>query len=243
LFIDSLLLMAGALLGGFVNGLSGFGTTLVALPFWVHAVPPVVAAQLGAALGVVGHLRALPTLWPLVDWRKVAPYIFAGLIGVPIGTTLLPQLDPGLFKRSVGTILVAFCLFQLVSRDRLRFLRGGWPADAVVGLIGGFLGGLAGMSGPVPTLWASLRGLAKDDKRALFFAFNLTMLAAMLAASAAQGLLSWELGRVTLISLPAALLGTHLGQLAYARLDVRRFDRIVLGLLLLSGVSLLWSNS
>ncbi len=239
---EILLILAGALLGGFVNGLSGFGTTIVALPFWVHALPPVVAAQLGAALGVTGHLVTLPALRHLIRWRAVVPYIAAGLIGVPLGTTLLPMLEPRLFKLGVGSMVVLFCAFQLLSRDRLRFRHGGTAADAVVGLAGGFLGGLAGMSGPLPTMWASLRGLGRDDKRTLFLTFNLTMLAAMLCASAMQGLLSLELGRAILISLPASLIGARLGQWTYHRLNARRFDRLILVLLLLSGASLLWGN-
>jgi uncharacterized protein len=239
---EILCILAGALLGGFVNGLSGFGTTLTALPFWVYAVPPVVAAQLGAALGLAGQLQTLPSLWPLIRWSAVAPYIAAGLIGVPLGTTLLPLIDPRLFKLGVGAVVVVFCLFQLFARDRLRFSGGGRGADALVGFAGGFLGGLAGMSGPLPTMWASLRGLSKDGKRTLFLSFNGTILVAMLGASAIQGLLTWEFARALVIALPATIAGSRTGHWAYKRLDIHRYDRIVLVLLLLSGLSLLWGN-
>lgn len=236
------LILTGALLGGFVNGLSGFGTTLVALPFWVHAVSPVVAAQLGAAGGIVGNLLTLPAIWPQVRWRAVRRYILPGLIGVPIGTTLLPMLEPRMFKLGVGCILVVFCLFQLIGRNRLRYQGGGHLADGAVGFVGGFLGGLAGMSGPLPTMWASLRGLSKDHKRVLFQSFNTTMLSATLAVSALQGLLSWQFARAALIALPASFVGARLGHWAYMRLAAHQYDRIVLGLLLVSGITLLWGN-
>jgi uncharacterized protein len=239
---EILLILAGALLGGFVNGLSGFGTTLVALPFWVHAVSPVVAAQLGAIGGIAGNLQTLPAIWPLVTWRQVDRYIIAGLLGVPIGTYLLPQLEPRLFKIGVGCILVVFCLFQLLGRERLRWHGGGRIADAMVGFCGGFLGGLAGMSGPLPTMWASIRGLAKDEKRVLFQSFNTTMLTAMLVMSAAQGQFSWALGHAALISLPCSILGARVGHWVYVRLAAHHYDRIILSLLLVSGVSLLWGN-
>ena len=239
---ETLLILAGALLGGFVNGLSGFGTTLVALPFWLFAVSPVVAAQLGAAASIVGHIQALPSIWPLVRWRAVQPYILAGLIGVPLGTTLLPLMDARLLKLAVGGILVLFSLFQLAAQDRLRVRSGGRVADAAIGFLGGFFGGLAGISGAFPTMWASVRGLAKEDKRVLLMTFNGTILSAMICASALQGLLTWEFGRALLISIPASIIGARLGTWAYHRLEARRYDRIVLALLLLSGISLLWSN-
>lgn len=239
---ETILILAGALFGGFVNGLSGFGTTLVALPFWVHAVPPVVAAQLGAAGGVIGNAQTLRAIWPSIRWRAVAPFIVPGLVGVPVGTALLPLLDARSFKLGVGFILVIFCLFQLAGRNRLRLLGGGRAADAAVGFAGGFLGGLAGMSGPLPTMWASLRGLGKDDKRALFQSFNTVTLTAMLFASAVQGLMSWQFGRALLISLPGSIVGARLGHWAYFRLAAHHYDRAVLGLMLLSGISLLWDN-
>jgi uncharacterized protein len=242
LSFEIILILIGALLGGFVNGLTGFGTTIVALPFWLFAVSPVIAAQLGAAGGIVGHIQALPSILRVVQWHKVKPYILAGLIGVPLGTTLLPMLDARLFKLTVGFVIMLFCAFQLLIPNRPRLQNVGWMADAVVGFAGGFLGGLAAMSGPLPTMWASLRGLAKDEKRVLFLTYNGTILTAMLVASAVQGLLSWEFGRALLISIPASILGATLGTWAYHRLEAKRYDHVVLTLLLLSGISLLWSN-
>lgn len=237
-----LLIFAGALCGGFVNGLSGFGTTLVALPFWVHAVSPVVAAQLGAAGGVVGNLQTVRAIWPHIKWRDVAHYVIAGLAGVPLGTYLLPQLEPRAFKLGVGVVIVGFCLFQLASRNRIRLAWGGRLADAVVGFLGGFLGGLAGMSGPLPTMWASVRGLDRHQKRVLFQAFNATILSAVLCMSAVQGLMSWEFGKALLVSIPGSIIGARLGHRLYVALPSQHFERIVLVLLLASGLSLLWGN-
>ena len=80
------LILAGALAGGFVNGLTGFGTALTGLPMWLQAVEPLIAAQLASACSVLGHLTTLPAIWRAVDWRRLAPMLIAGLIGVPIGT-------------------------------------------------------------------------------------------------------------------------------------------------------------
>jgi uncharacterized membrane protein YfcA len=44
-----------------------------------------------------------------------------------------------------------------------------------------------------------------------------------------------------LIALPGTLAGAWLGRRLYSRLNDRRFDNIILILLLISGISLLWS--
>src|ERR1700727_2171966 len=54
-------------------------------------------------------------------------------------------------------------------------------------LVGGVLGGLAGLSGPIPILWASVRGWGKDERRAVFQTFNWTVLSAALVAQAGTG--------------------------------------------------------
>ena len=42
-FATYAILLAGALAGGFVSGLAGFGTALMALGIWLYIVPPAVA--------------------------------------------------------------------------------------------------------------------------------------------------------------------------------------------------------
>jgi uncharacterized membrane protein YfcA len=238
----SILILAGALAGGFVNGLTGFGTGLTALPLWLQAVEPVVAAQLVSAASVLGHVATLPAIWRAINWRKLAPMLAAGLIGVPVGTWMLPQISLAAFKLALGWLLIAYCTLMLVAAGRIRLAAGGRSAEAVVGLASGVLGGLAGLSGALPTLWAALKGWPKEERRVVFQTFNTTVLSAMLAASLVQGLIGWRFLAALGVALPGTLIGAHLGSLLYRRLDDRGFDRIVLVLLLLSGLALVWWN-
>ena len=239
------LIFAGALAGGIVNGLTGFGSALTALPVWLQAVEPLVAAQLGSACSVLGHLRTFPSIWKAVDWRRQAPMLAAGLVGVPIGTLLLPHIGIGTFKLGVGAVLAAHCTFMLLAAGRVRIATGGrgdrW-AEMAVGFGGGVLGGLAALSGVLPTAWASLKDWRKDERRIFFQAFNFTVLTAMLAASAMLGLVGARSIVAFAVAVPGTLIGASLGLGIYRRLDDVRFDRVVLVVLLLSGLALIWSS-
>ena len=112
-------------------------------------------------------------------------------------------------------------------------------ADGAVGLGGGVLGGLSGLSGPLPTIWASLRGWGKDERRGVFQTYNLTILLLAAASQAYGGFMTLEVGRLTLIALPATLVGAWAGRKTYDRLGDGRFNQIVLGLLLISGVMII----
>src|SRR5262245_39525655 len=236
------ILLAGALAGGFVNGLTGFGTGLTALPLWLQALEPVLAAQLVSAASIVGHVTAIPSIWARVDWRRLAPLLAGGLLGVPIGSLLLPHIPLAAFKFAVGAVLIGYSAFMLIAAGRVQLRAGGRGAEGVVGLAAGILGGMAGLSGALPTVWAALKGWPKEERRIVFQAFNMTILSAMLLATVVQGLASTRLLLALALSLPATLVGGRLGAWLYHRLDDRRFDRVVLALLLASGLVLVWSN-
>jgi uncharacterized membrane protein YfcA len=234
--------VAGALIGGLLNGLTGFGTGLTALPLWLQVLEPVVAAQLVSVASITGHLSALPALWRDSDWRELRPMLSAGLIGVPVGLCVLPLIKVDVFKMTVGIILMGYCAFMLGAACHLYVRRASAAAEMVIGFIGGVLGGIAGLSGPAPIVWGTLRARPKARRRRTLQAFNTAVLAAMLLASLVGGLIGLRLLVTSAIALPATLFGNWLGERLYRGLDERRFDRVVLGLVFLAGCSLVWSN-
>jgi uncharacterized membrane protein YfcA len=235
----ALLVFAGALLGGLVNGLTGFGTGMTALPIWVHVLPPVLASPLVVVCSVVGQLQTLPAIWHAIDFRRLWPFVLGGVLGVPFGALLLPGIDAAVFKVVIGVLLVAGCGFLLAHGARAVWTRGGRAADAAVGFAGGVLGGLAGLSGLAPTLWAELRGWEKDARRAVFQGYNLSILAFALASQAFAGLLTAELAGLLLLAVPATVASAWAGRRLYARLDTRRFSKVVLAVLLVAGMVLI----
>ena len=236
------LLSLGALAGGFVSGLAGFGTALMALGIWLYVLPPAIVVPLVLICSIVAQTSTLPSIWRTIDFRLVWPFLIGGLFGVPLGTLMIAHADPQLFKLSFGVLLLVFPTALFLNRASVAFTFGGRLADGLVGFAGGILGGLAGLSGPLPTLWASVRGWAKDERRGIFQTFNWTVLSTSLCLQAATGLVTVEVLQFALFLLPATLLGTWLGARTYHALSDRNFRDVVLALLFLSGVGLLWSS-
>jgi uncharacterized membrane protein YfcA len=119
---------------------------------------------------------------------------------------------------------------------------GGKSADAAIGFAGGILGGLAGLSGPLPILWASIRGWNKEERRGVFQTFNWTILLASLCAQIATGFVKPEVYWLALLAFPGTIIGAWLGARIYHALSDRNFRDVVLGLLFLSGTGLVWSS-
>ena len=235
------LLFVGALAGGFVSGLAGFGTALMALGIWLHVMPPATAVPLVLICSVIAQTSTLPSMWRSFDLTLVWPFVIGGLVGVPIGTTLVAQADPRIFKLTVGIFLLLFPLALYVSKP-MAIAFGGRFADAAIGFAGGILGGLAGLSGPLPILWASVRGWSKDERRGIFQTFNIAVLFVALCLQGAGGMIGREALWFAVLAFPATLLGSWLGARLYRVLSDRNFRDIVLGMLLLSGAALVWSS-
>src|SRR5580692_118674 len=235
------LLFAGALAGGFVSGLAGFGTALMALGLWLYVLPPAVAVTLTLICSVVAQTATLPSMWKSFDLSLVWPFVVGGLLGVPIGTLLIAHADPRVFKLTIGIFLLVFPIALYFSAP-MAFTIGGRFADAAIGFAGGILGGLAGLSGPLPILWASVRGWGKDERRGIFQTFNWTVLFVALCLQTASGRVGREVLWFAALSLPGTVIGTWLGARLYHALDDRNFRDVVLGLLFLSGAILVWNS-
>jgi uncharacterized membrane protein YfcA len=237
-----LLLFFGALAGGFVAGLAGFGTALIALGIWLYILPPSVAVPLVLICSIVAQTSTLPAILRSIDFGMVWPFLVGGLAGVPVGTLLIEHADPAIFKLSVGVLLLIFPTALYFSRGNFAFTWGGRVADAAIGFAGGILGGLAGLSGPLPTLWASIRGWGKDERRGVFQTFNWTILSAAFCLQAGTGLVTREVLGLALLVLPGTIIGAWLGGRAYRVLSDQNFRDVVLGLLFLSGAGLVWNS-
>lgn len=235
------LLLAGALAGGFVSGLAGFGLALMALGIWLYVLPPSLAVPLVLICSVISQTSTLPSMWKSFDLTLVWPFLIGGLAGVPIGILSAAHVDPVHFKLGVGVLLLMFPTALYFNRKPLAFKGGGRLADGAIGFAGGILGGLAGLSGPLPTLWANVRGWNKHERRGIFQTFNFTILASSLLVQAVSGLVERKVIWLALIAFPATVAGAWLGARLYHALSDKHFSDIVLGLLFLSGLGLLWS--
>src|SRR6187200_2604609 len=96
------LLLFGALAGGFVSGLAGFGTALMALGIWLYVLPPSLAVPLVLVCSVIAQSSTLPSIWKTIDFSLALPFLIGGLAGVPLGTLLIARADPDVFKLTVG---------------------------------------------------------------------------------------------------------------------------------------------
>ena len=233
--------VVGAVVAGFVQGLSGFAYGLVSMSFWVWTLEPRLAAALAVFGSLTGQVIAAVSVRRGFDIKVLLPFVLGGLLGIPLGVALLPRMDMDWFRLVLGCLLVLWCPAMLMARQLPRVTVGGRLADGLVGLSGGVMGGLGGFTGVLPTLWCTLRGYEKDAQRAVVQNFNFSMLLVTMGSYLAAGVVTQAMlpmfGLVALAMLVPTLLGTRL----YIGVSGAAFRKIVLGLLTVSGVAMLVS--
>jgi uncharacterized membrane protein YfcA len=237
-----LIIVIGAMVAGFVQGLSGFAFGLVAMSFWVWTIDPMLAAALVVFGSLLGQILAMFSVRRGFNMKCLLPFVVGGLLGIPLGVLVLPMLDANLFKVFLGVLLALWCPVMLFTPQLPAVRTGGRLADGVVGAIGGFMGGIGGFSGVIPTLWCNLRRLDKDEQRTVIQNFNLTMQAVTFATYVGSGIITRKTLPMFAVVAPAMLIPTLLGTRLYLGISEATFRKIVLSLLTLSGIALLASS-
>lgn len=234
------LYLAGAsFVAAFASGLAGFAFALIASGVYLHVLEPTAAVALVLAGSLATQSATIFRLREGIVWRRFWPFLIGGIVGAPLGVALLGRLDDATVRLLVGTFLVGYSVLMLMMRNPPVVTGGGQAADGAVGLIGGIMGGFAGLSGALPTVWCNLRAWPKDEQRGVYQPFIVAMQGLALATLTVSGGVGTDTWIAFAICLPALLLGAYAGLKLYARVDDKGFRRIVLSLLLVSGLALL----
>ena len=237
--VNLILFVSASFAASFVAGLAGFAFAIVAAAVWLHFLPPTQSTILIAAFGLIVQGWSVWKLRQSVKPARLAPFLIGGVIGVPIGGEILRWASPASLRFAIGVVLVAFGLYSLI-RPKLPSASGaGRVTDGMVGIINGALGGATGFAGIILTIWSTLRGWSAPEQRAVFQPVGVSVFLLTALFLGGTGTVGRDTIWLFLIGLPALAAGTWGGLKLFGRLDEVGFRRVVLGLLLVSGVSLL----
>ena len=142
-------------------------------------------------------------------------------------------------RAGVGGFLVLYSLYALFRPAIAPVKTAGAAVDAGAGFFNGVVGGITGLAGILVTIWCGLRGWPKDVQRTVFQPVAVATFLMSALWIGAKGAITAETVKLFLIGLPALLAGTWLGLQLFGRLNEAAFRKVVLVLLLASGVVLI----
>lgn len=234
----------GAFAGGFINGLAGFGTALFALGFWLHILPPIEAVALSIlmslASGAMGLYAVRGSL--AAHLPQLLTFVLPALCGIPIGIWLLGILDPDWLKLVIGIFMFLYGGFFAFRRNLPAYDFDMPLGDAFVGFLSGILGGTASLSGALPTLWCNLRTWGKMRKRAILQPFNMIVLGLTGGILAVKGVYTSDVLLNAAIAVPITVIAAQIGLMLFRLMTDQQFTRVLIALMLLSGLLVIASS-
>jgi len=235
---DLVIFLLGTFAAAFVTGLAGFAFGMVAAGIWLFALTPIQTTTLMVAYALLVQGYSTWKLRRAIIPSRLLPFVVGSAIGIPAGIAILEQASAVHLRTGVGALLIAFSLYNLLRPKMPDMKNVGRVADSGIGVLNGVLGGATGLGGILPTLWCVLRGWPRDEHRAVSQPTAVATFALTLIAFGGLGLVTPETTRLFLIGLPALVSGTLLGWSLYGKLDEVAFRKVVLVLLLVSGVAI-----
>ena len=234
-----LLVLVVGYVAGTVSGIVGTGATIILLPVLVFAFGPRAAIPIMAVVALMSNFAKITSWWKEIDWRAVACYAAGGIPGAALGARtmltsaaaggrhrarhVLPGDDPGppladaspVSSRAVGA-----------RSDRRRHRlpdrhRGVDRADQRAGLHR-----LRAGQGRLHRHRSGGLARALHRKAATFRSF---------------GALPVDIVIKGLITGSSVMAGTYTARLIVERLSIATFQRLLDGVMAISGLALIWA--
>ncbi len=225
------------LLAGFIQGLSGFGSALLAMPLLTlfvdvkTAVPLCILQSLLMTAYLSWKLRAF------VERGKILPLIAGSLPGIYIGVTFLNKAEPALVQVLLGMLIVMYSTYSLVFKPAPRKVHRLWAY--IAGFCTGFIGSAFSTGGPPAIIYTTLTGWSKDHIKATLSAFFFVTSVITVAAHAVSGLTNTLVLKYFSVSSLFVLLGVYGGSRLYDRIKRQGYIRIILATLIALGLMMI----
>ena len=230
ILIGSFIFLVSAML----QGLSGFGFSILAIPLITLFISPRTAVPVLILFSMIINIVVLYSTWKEINLRKIWILLFFAIIAMPLGAHLLVILNENTLKIFIGCFIFVFGLLLLLGfkkqfkHEKLSMIP--------IGLISGLLGGSISISGPPIILFMANKGVEKHAFRGnlaiYFFLLNIFTIPVYFL----NGLFTKEVFSYSVVFFPGLLAGVIAGNLLSHKIKEDHFKKLILILLILMGI-------
>jgi uncharacterized membrane protein YfcA len=233
------LVLAVGLVAGLVSGIVGTGATIILLPVLTLAFGPKAAIPIMAVVALMSNFAKITSWWREIDWRATAAYALGGIPGAALGARTMLGLPPHIVDLSLGSF------FLLMIPGRRWLAARSYTLDlwmmVPAGLAIGFLTGIVVSTGPITVPLFTAYGLMKGAFIATEAAASLAVYVSKAATFHTFGALPTDIVLKGLITGSSVMAGTYAAKMVVERLSLKVFQNLLDGVMLVSGLALLWA--
>lgn len=222
-----------------VRSTFGFGESLVAVPLLIFYIPTEIAVPLAVLISIFIAAVVIVQDRKQIYFKSAKWLILFSILGIPIGLFLLIYGNESAVKLGLGTLIVLYSIYSLLSKSRFKLETDNKVWLFVCGFLAGIFGGAYGLNGPPVVVYGNLRNWSAQNFRATLQAYFLPASMIGMLGYWYHGLWSSTVTFYFLISLPVVIPAIFLGRYLNKRLQPESFLKfvyvglVVIGLLLI----------
>ncbi|MDB5803488.1 MAG: hypothetical protein JWN73_810 [Betaproteobacteria bacterium] len=234
-----IIVLSIGLAAGVLSGIVGFGSSIMLMPALIIAFGPREAVPIMAVAAIIGNLSRVMVWWREIDWRVVGAYVVTAAPFSALGARTLLILPPRIVEASLAVFFIAMIPLRhwLAARQfKLKL----WHLSVIAAFIG-FITGIVVSTGPINVPFFLAYGLVKG-------AFIGTEAMSSVAVFITKALVFRSFGFLPLSAIGQGLIiggslmaGAYIAKGFLLKLDPAKFRRLMDGLLLFSGLTMLWT--
>lgn len=220
------------------QSLAGFGFGLLAVPLMTLVIAPHQAVIVATMIGTVSTTLQAVIDRRFCDWSMAKRLSIAAYAGMPLGLYVFVVVSESALRFALGVVVLGATVvlargFSFKGHSRLM--------DWLMGGMSGVLSTSTSTNGPPLVFLLQARGLEPHIFRATInTVFALSNFVALILF-ASSGEMESNGALAALVALPFLFLSLRAGYALRPRVKVEHFKKLVLGMLFLSGVSVLSS--
>lgn len=234
-----LILLLG-LFAGSVSGIVGTGGSIILLPALAWAFGPQAAVPIMAIAATMSNISKVILWRNAINLRALGCYCLPGIPASIIGASLLWAMPVRLSSLCIGLFFLLLIPLRHLARQRAFSLND--SQLAVAGGVVGFLTGVVFSTGPLTFPLFAGYGLLKGALLATESAASLVIYLTKASTFGVVGALPLTVLWAGLMVGLTQVAGVYIGKRFVLRLSDTLFNRLVDGMMLIAGLSLLWET-
>ena len=236
--MDVVVVLLLGIVAGTVGGVIGFGSSVMLMPALVILYGPREAVPVMAVAAIMANLSRVIVWWREVDWKVCGAYSVTGIPAAALGAGTLLTIPPRLAEGVLGI----FFLLTLPARRWMakRTLHITLWQMSIVGALIGYITGIVVSTGPINSPFFLAYGLVKGAYLATEALGSLGLYISKAVTFRSLGALSIEIIGKGLLIGSSLMVGSIVAKRFVLKLEAHQFYRLIEGMLLLSGLTMIW---
>jgi uncharacterized membrane protein YfcA len=224
-----------------VRSTFGFGESLVAVPLFILCIPLNIAVPLSVLISILVALVVVIQDHNHIHFNSAKWLIFFAVLGIPIGLVILIYCSEFWGKIGLGLLIICYAVYAIVGKNTPHLKTDSKLWLFICGFLSGVFGGAYGVNGPPLVVYGNMRNWSAKHFRATLQAYFLPASFIGAIGYFANGLITTQVLKYFVISLPAVIPAIFLGRRLNHSIK-GNFFRYVYFVLIVIGIFLIFNS-